>query len=190
MTDDVRVHAVEPFFTTHGLAEATGLGLSAAHGFALQSGGRLTLHGDPGRGTTVRLRFPRITDSEPQPAPSEAPRVLLVEDEPAVRGLIREMLLRLGYQVRDTGQVDEALKLGAAFRPSILVTDVALGQPIDGVELAVRLSAGSAAMQVILISGFPMDRFDLSRLPTGFQFLGKPFTLGELRTALAAAQVR
>lgn len=189
MPESVRARAMDPFFTTRSLAEATGLGLSMVYGFVTQSCGHVALDSAPGVGTRVRLRFPRLTEA-PHAAPAAAPTqplLLFVEDEPEVRRLAVRMVRQLGYEVRDTGSAEEALQLAAALRPAILLTDIVIGQGTDGITLARRLADADPQLAVILTSGYAEDQFDLSRLPTGTQFLPKPFTLAMLTAALQAA---
>lgn len=186
MPESVRARAMDPFFTTRSLAEAAGLGLSMVYGFVAQSGGHLSLDSAPGEGTRVRLRFLRITDAPLAAHAPSRPLVLVVEDQPEVRRLVVKMIRRLGYEVRDTGSAEEALQLAAALRPTILLTDIVIGQGTDGITLARGLAGADPQLAVILTSGYAQDHFDLSQISTGTQFLPKPFTLTMLAAALQA----
>lgn len=186
MPESVRARAMDPFFTTRSLAEAAGLGLSMVHGFVGQSGGHLTLDSAPGEGTRIRMRFLRIIDAPVAAHTALRPLVLVVEDQPEVRRLAVKMIRRLGYEVRDTGSAEEALQLAAAVRPTILLTDIVIGQGTDGITLARGLADADPQLAVILTSGYAQDHFDLSRVSTGTQFLPKPFTLTMLAAALQA----
>ncbi len=186
MPESVRARAMDPFFTTRSLAEAAGLGLSMVHGFVAQSGGHLTLDSAPGEGTRVRLRFLRITDAPVAAHAPSRPLVLVVEDQPEIRRLAVKMIRRLGYEVHDTGSAEEALRLAAALRPTILLTDIVIGQGTDGVTLARGLADADPQLAVILTSGYAQDHFDLSRVSTSTQFLPKPFTFTMLAAALQA----
>src|SRR5215204_4307674 len=112
MPPHVLERATEPFFTTKETGKSTGLGLAMVHGFVQQSLGRLELESEPGRGTTVRMLFPVVTERlvKPQPSASEsAPRasdrrgnaetILVVEDSEDVLVLAREHLESLGCRV-------------------------------------------------------------------------------------------
>ncbi len=186
MPESVRARAMDPFFSTRSLAEAAGLGLSMVHGFVAQSGGYLTLDSAPGEGTRVRMRFPRLIDAPVAAHTPLRPLVLVVEDQPEVRRLAVKMIRRLGYEVRDTGSAEEALQLAATLRPTILLTDIVIGQGTDGITLARGLADADPQLAVILTSGYAQDHFDLSRLSTGTQFLPKPFTLTMLAAVLQA----
>lgn len=186
MPESVRARAMDPFFSTRSLAESAGLGLSMVHGFVAQSGGHLTLDSAPGEGTRIRMRFLRIIDAPVAAHTPLRPLVLVVEDQPEVRRLAVRMIRRLGYEVRDTGSAEEALQLATAVRPTILLTDIVIGQGTDGITLARGLADADPQLAVILTSGYAQDHFDLSRVSTGTQFLPKPFTLTMLAEALQA----
>lgn len=186
MSESVRAHAIEPFFTTRSLAEASGLGLSMVHGFVTQSGGLVSLSSRPGEGTTIRLRFPRATSAAAAPRTSSVPSVLLVEDDEGIRRMTAGMIRRLGYRVHETGSVAEAVSLQRSLSPHVLVSDVVLGQGTDGVTLAQQLAAADPELAVILVSGYARTNFDLSSLPAGHVFLAKPFTMAQLGRCLAA----
>jgi hypothetical protein len=186
MSESVRAHAIEPFFTTRSLAEASGLGLSMVHGFVTQSGGLVSLSSRPGEGTTIRLRFPRATSAAAAPRTSSVPSVLLVEDDEGIRRMTAGMIRRLGYRVHETGSVAEAVSLQRSLSPHVLVSDIVLGQGTDGVTLAQQLAAADPELAVILVSGYARANFDLSSLPAGHVFLAKPFTMAQLGRCLAA----
>ena len=109
MDAETRSHLFEPFFTTKEKGRGTGLGLSTVYGIVKQSGGSITVESAPGRGTTFRIYFPRVEQEVPglgasietiDPAHGRE-TILLVEDEPAVRGLVHETLRLHGYTVLD-----------------------------------------------------------------------------------------
>lgn len=186
MPAHVRDHAVEPFFTTRSLAESSGLGLSMVHGFLLQSGGHVRLDSAPGRGTTVRLRFPRFVASDPEPVPETRPLVLLVEDEPEIRRVFATMVRHLGHDVITAGSAEEAHRAVGRHRPSVLLTDIVLGAGGDGIQLASDLTLADPDLAVVLVSGFSPARFDLGSVKFRHQFLSKPFTLQALASCLEA----
>lgn len=180
MTEHVKSHAFEPFFSTRSLAEGTGLGLSMVYGFVAQSGGHLHIDSTPGAGTAIALRFPRV---EPGSLRGRGPNpvVLLVEDEDNIRHMTATMLRRIDCRVYDTGSVDEALRLASEVQPDVLLTDIVLGQGTDGVALAVELRSERPDLRVVLTSAYAAGQFDTSALTDGFQFLAKPFSLAQVR---------
>ncbi|MCU0704043.1 MAG: protoglobin domain-containing protein [Fimbriiglobus sp.] len=186
MTEEVRRRAVEPFFTTRVSAEGAGLGLSCAYGFAGQSGGHLNLISEPGKGTTVAMRFPRLT-APPGPPPAgtaRPPRVLVVEDEAGVRALFTHLLQASGFQVVAAGTAAEAEVVFDTVPVDVLLTDVLLGEGLDGLTLAHRLTARLPSLRVIVTSGYvPLDEHG-TNLPSGWVRLPKPFSLAQLIVAI------
>ena len=129
MDAETRARALEPFFTTKPPGEGTGLGLAMVFGSVRQSGGYLSLASEPGAGTTFEILLPLAAAPAPAPAASPTPpapsrrgggeRVLLVEDEPAVRALACEILADQGYDVVTASDGEEAARARgrAAVRP-------------------------------------------------------------------------
>lgn len=181
--DELR-RCVDPFFTTKPFGAGNGLGLSAVQGFAIQSGGQLIVESKPGVGTTARLRLPRYRPPEAQPgAPRSAGRpftVLVVEDHPLVRQVTTELVRELGYAVIEAETADEAFALANRASPDLLLTDVVLGPGLDGVTLAQALRARDPKLAVIITSGYPERRLDLSRLGADVDFLPKPINADKL----------
>src|SRR5678809_651953 len=107
MSQELQARIFEPFFTTKEPGKGTGLGLSTVYGIVKQSGGDIQLESEVGRGTRFKIYLPRVVEpaapEEARPAPATVPRgdetVLLVEDEPEVRDLAREILEASGYTV-------------------------------------------------------------------------------------------
>lgn len=182
MTDDVRRHAFDPFFTTHSLADSSGLGLSMVHGFVTQSGGHVRLESRPGLGTTVRIRLPRYAPSEGARPPG--PLVLVVEDDQSVRLVAVAMLRTLGYRVAEASAAAEARRLFDEAAPDIVIADIVLGHGDDGVQLVLEFLRTRPAVSILLMSGFAKTSFDLSNVPSGVGFLPKPFSLTALRDSL------
>ncbi len=123
--------AIEPFFSTKGIGQGTGLGLSMVHGLASQLGGALTISSRPGVGTCVELWLPvageeaALSEESREPeATAGAGEVLLVDDEALVRASTAHMLSELGFTVTEAGSAEEAVGiLTGGFRPDLLVTD-------------------------------------------------------------------
>jgi signal transduction histidine kinase/ActR/RegA family two-component response regulator len=188
MSKEVQSRAFEPFFTTKERGKGTGLGLSTVFGIVKQSGGHIWLYSEPGKGTTFKLSFPRVTDetefaSEPAPARvSEVPKgnetILLVEDDVQLRALARMILLRLGYRVLEACDGVEALKLSRDFAGDIalLLTDVVMPH-MNGRELAQRLSRLRPQTKVLYMSGYTDNAIVHNGiLDKGIAFIQKPVT--------------
>jgi signal transduction histidine kinase/ActR/RegA family two-component response regulator len=186
----IKAHLFEPFFTTKGPGKGTGLGLATVYGIVTQSGGAIRVESEPGQGATFTIELPRVDAPADGPsdagdttaAPHGSETVLLVEDEPEVRGLARDILRQQGYTVLEAADGDEALRVGREYRGPIhlLVTDVVMPQ-MGGRQLADRLQAGRDELKVLYVSGYTDD--DILRQgvsETGTAFLPKPFTAAAL----------
>jgi CheY-like chemotaxis protein len=184
MEPEVLRRIFDPFFTTKPPGEGTGLGLAAVHGIVEQSGGRTTVYSEPGLGTTFRIYLPAQQERE-EPRGSEpaagGERVLLVEDNEAVRGLVRDMLLDRGYDVLVAAGPGQALALADGLPElDLLVTDVVMPE-MNGRQLAERLAEARPGLRVLYTSGYTDDAM-IARgvLERGFTFLQKPFSIEEL----------
>jgi PAS domain S-box-containing protein len=193
MTPDVLAHIFEPFFTTKDVGRGTGLGLAMVYGTVKQSGGFIFVDSQPHQGSVFRLYFPPAP-SQPQPndarmsvpAPMHAVTVLVVEDEPGVRGLVTAALRREGYQVLQAESGKAAIDAAAqAGRIDVLLTDVAM-PGMTGIELASTLSRTQGDMRVVVMSGHPPNLVSLPNLQRPVEFLAKPFTPRELRQRMYA----
>ena len=185
MDAETRSHLFEPFFTTKEKGKGTGLGLSTVYGIVKQSGGSIIVESASGRGTTFRIYFPRVEREVPGPTgAAEAidlvrgrETILLVEDEPAVRGLVHETLRLHGYTVLEARHGIEALLTSAKYVGPIhlLLTDVVMPQ-MSGPEVAEKILTVRPGIKVLYMSGYPdhpvFDQGGVSR-ETGF--LPKPF---------------
>jgi two-component system cell cycle sensor histidine kinase/response regulator CckA len=191
MDAETRLHIFEPFFTTKEQGKGTGLGLSTVYGIVQQSGGHIDVYSEPGRGTTFKVYFPRVDRAAESPArrtaaPRAQPRgsetVLLVEDEAALRPLLRAALEGGGYRVFDAASAEAALSLAGALGAPIdlLLTDLVM-PGFSGPELASRLAAIRPELRVLFMSAYSGNLVGLRNvLPPGAEFLGKPFTLNGL----------
>jgi signal transduction histidine kinase/ActR/RegA family two-component response regulator len=195
MTPDVLAKAFEPFFTTKAVGSGSGLGLSQVFGTARQSGGDVAIESEPGRGTTVTLHLPRAPTAEaapaaPAPAPAGAaaePRpILLVDDDPAVRGTTAEMLRALGYKVIEAAGGRAAVgALREDPRIALLLTDVVMPD-MNGPALAAAARALRPALPVVFMSGYA----DLANVAGGAslgRLVGKPFRPADLTEQITAA---
>jgi len=193
MEDSVRRRAFEPFFTTKDVDKGTGLGLAMVYGIATQYRGTAVVESAPGAGTTFRVYFPdakgEVTApaaSEPVPQPRASERVLLVEDEGAVRALVRRALEAKGYAVIEAADGPAALALAERHASiDIMISDVIMPR-LSGPALVEQLRARWPRLPVLFMSGYPEHHMkDLALSagtpelpPTGF--LAKPFTLDEM----------
>lgn len=178
-------HAVEPFFTTKEGDKGTGLGLSMVHGLAAQCGGVLRLKSKLGIGTTATIVIPQADG--PALAPVETGeeralgegRLLLVDDDDAVREATAEMLRDGGYSVAEAGSVDQALDM-LVRDPDIqaVVTDHIMPDR-SGAELVRVLALSRPELPILLISGYEPQEQD-EPLPADIQRLAKPFRSDEI----------
>ena len=180
MNDSTRRKAIEPFFTTKGPHEGTGLGLSTCHGIILQAGGALSIDSVPGWGTIVTIHVPLVDPpadlveppSEKREVAAGRGRVLVVEDEPAVRAVAVRALKLAGYDVLSAATGDEALAIaqGTGPEPDLVVCDVLLpGQ--SGFEVVKALRAERPGLPVLYVSGFTAE---IDRVGAD-AFLAKPY---------------
>jgi PAS domain S-box-containing protein len=188
MTADVIAQAFDPFFTTKPIGQGTGLGLSMIHGFVRQSGGQVRIYSEVGSGTTVCLYFPRHTGSaedgdEPEvtrPAdPGHGETVLVVDDEPAVRMLMVEVLEEAGYRTIQANDGPAGLKvLQSNTRVDLLVTDVGLPGGMNGRQVADAARATRPDLRVLFVTGYAENAaIGNGYLDAGMQIITKPFVV-------------
>jgi PAS domain S-box-containing protein len=194
MTEEVRLHAFEPFYTTKPFGQGTGLGLATTYGFVRQSGGAITIDSAPGAGTTFRIYFPEVVavgaavPATPKPvAEVNALRtVLVVEDEESVRTLVVRMLERAGYRVLQAPNGAAALSLVGTRLAEIdlLLSDIVM-PGMRGPELFEVLRTARPDLRAVFMSGYPAVDEAGPRVSGRAPILAKPFTLEELVSAVA-----
>ncbi len=186
MDESTRSHLFEPFFTTKEQGHGTGLGLSTVYGIVKQSNGEIVVYSEPGHGTCIKLYFPVVAEvvvedvaEKLQPGVlSGTETILLVEDEEAVRKLVRRTLEKHGYQLLVAATGTEALEIlqNHSERIHLVITDVIMPQ-MGGRQLAERLKALHPKIRILFVSGYTESSVLRSgNLAEGEAFLQKPFT--------------
>ncbi|MDE3019483.1 MAG: CHASE3 domain-containing protein, partial [Nitrospirota bacterium] len=186
MDSETLAHIYEPFFTTKEPGKGTGLGLSTVYGIVKQSGGSIWVYSEPGLGTTFKVYLPRVAPCVPDRVEAASiehshfgtEAILLVEDEAAVRSLIRSVLAERGYLVLEAASPEEALTIGASYRSQIhlLVTDVVMPGG-SGKHVAEQLTRQRPDLKVLYMSGYTDSTIvHHGVLDSGLAFLQKPFT--------------
>jgi two-component system cell cycle sensor histidine kinase/response regulator CckA len=184
MSSEIKGHVFEPFFTTKPRGKGTGLGLSTVFGIVKQFGGHIFVYSEPGHGTTFKVYLPRAEGTVvAAPARGSGPglggteTILVVEDDPSIREVIRRFLEMSAYTVLEAATPGQALELAESYdRPiDLLLTDVVLPE-MTGRELAERLLVQWPALPVVYMSGYADDAIvHQGRLEPDTQFLQKPF---------------
>ncbi len=187
MSNETLAHIFEPFYTTKASGSGTGLGLSTVYGIVKQSGGYIWVYSEPGKGSTFKVYLPRVEDSAEQSQALQPPTqqtqrgtetILLVEDEEAVRELIRTVLTEHGYDVVPARDTQHAIRIAASHSRDIhmLLTDVIM-PGMSGRELATNVTARRPGIRVLFMSGYTDNVITTGgMLETGIAFLQKPFS--------------
>ena len=188
---DVLPRIFEPFFTTKDVGQGTGLGLATVYGIIRQTGGYLAVDSELGRGTTFSIYLPRLTEMAEEEkivvAPEDAvsdltgtARILLVEDEDAVRTFSTRALTNKGYEVETAESGEAGLQVYKDLKKPIdlLITDVIMPS-MDGPTLAKHIRADNPTMKIIFMSGYTEDKLK-DHMGEGIYFLPKPFSLKQL----------
>ena len=196
MSAEVKAHAFEPFYTTKGVGEGSGLGLSMVYGFAKQSGGHVTIDSDEGVGTTIKVYLPRAEEvarpNEDQPKEAipqgRGEKVMVVEDDPDVRELVAIMLESMNYQVVEAVDATDAEKVLARYTPDILLLDVVLPGGTSGPDFAATTQKSYPDLKTIFMSGYLADAANHSGLlDSKSVLLNKPFERQQLAKSLRDA---
>ena len=199
MDEETLATIFEPFFTTKEVGKGTGLGLATVHGVALQNGGFVDVHSEPGKGTTFRVYLPRHKGEElPVNADHSiqagnvrggAETILVAEDEPDILAACGAALGKLGYEVLLASTPDEAIQLARSHAGAVdlLLSDVVM-PGMDGHQLAEELQQLRPGIPCIYMSGYTADAIGHDGiLDEGLTFLPKPFTNRELAQVVRAA---
>jgi PAS domain S-box-containing protein len=197
MSVDVRQRAFEPFFTTKPVGKGSGLGLAMVYGFAKQSGGHVLIESEPGRGTLIRVALPLAASATlplagtgpagPEPT-GRGEKVLVVEDEPAVRNWVASTIAGLGYSPIEVADGNAALKvLEADNTIAVLFTDVMLPGGMTGLELADAARRLRPELRVLFTSGYSEDlNVRSAHASSELPILAKPYRKHALASYLEA----
>ncbi len=192
----VLARVFEPFFTTKPFGGGSGLGLSMVYGFVRQSGGNIRILSTPDKGTSVRFVLPVAQPTSPtgtrvKPTITRCPQisgpVLLVEDEPEVRKVIRMQLTTLGFAVLEAADGVEALALLENIDDiAVLLSDTVMPGVLNGHELAQRARALRPTLPILLLTGYTREQPETNATLAAIPVLRKPFDPPALVAALCA----
>jgi two-component system cell cycle sensor histidine kinase/response regulator CckA len=191
MTNEVKAHLFEAFFTTKPKGKGTGLGLATCQTIVQQSGGHIGVDSELGQGTSFKVYFPRLAetaapasaDAKTGPPPRGTETLLLVEDEPTVRHLAVNILRSLGYNLLSASNGQDGLRVAQAHKGGpihLVITDVIMPR-MGGKVMAEWLKATYPNIRVLFTSGYTDDSIaHHGVLDAGVQFLPKPYTPSSL----------
>lgn len=194
MTPEVIARAFDPFFTTKSIGQGSGLGLSMVFGFARQSGGQVRIYSEVGDGTMVCIYLPRHLADEAIKLEHAVPvlaqealaghTILIVEDEPALRMLVVDMMTELGYTTFEAEDSAAGLKILQSATPiSLLISDIGLPGEMNGRQMAEAALHVRPDLKVLFITGYAENAvFNHRHLVPGMQVLTKPFEMTVLAT--------
>ena len=185
MDQSTQQRIFEPFFTTKDAGKGTGLGLSTVYGIVKQSGGHIFVYSEPGRGTTVKIYLPNALEDEQRSVGDrsgqrahEGEAILVIEDDPSVRGLVKRVLEARGYHVMLVGTGAEAIRALSDQRLnySLVVTDMVLPDA-SGDQIIDLIRKKRPGSKILLMSGYTAEdvRRDSPKVASA-EFLEKPFT--------------
>ncbi|MBM2810483.1 MAG: Blue-light-activated protein [Chloroflexi bacterium] len=196
MDEATRQRVFEPFFTTKAMGRGTGLGLATVYGIVKQADGEIQVSSAVGKGTRVKVYFPRIlaaAEAAPEKPASQSPRgtetVLIAEDEPGVRSLATAVLQSVGYTVLPAETPEAAVRICTEHPGPVhlLLTDVVM-PGMSGGEVAERVRAASPTTKIVFMSGHLADvTLRHGILETNALYLQKPFTPNALAAIVRSA---
>jgi len=208
MTDEVKAKAIEPFYTTKEIGKGSGLGLSQVYGFVRQSSGQMVIESILGKGTTIKLYFPKLPDVLATPgSPQDVVppdlagslkhlthelglrkgAILVVEDDPLVLDVTAEGIRSLGYEVHSAGNAKEALDIFQKVpHIDVLFTDVIMPGGMNGLELAREALKLKPDLRVLMVSGHSRDILAAKEGVANLPLMRKPYEISELDLALRA----
>ncbi len=191
MDEDTKSHIFDPFFTTKGDA-GNGLGLSQVFAFTERSSGVINIYTQLGEGSQFSLYFPRYNetqktnvsfDNHSAPQLTGDDRILVVDDEPALRELAKQILTHFGYQVITACSGEAALKILASQNIDLMLSDIIMPN-MDGYQLSRLVAEQYPTVKIQLASGFSDNRHTDSDLHLRQNMLHKPYSSKELLTSI------
>jgi CheY-like chemotaxis protein len=196
MTDEVKAHLFEAFFTTKPKGKGTGLGLVTCPTIVQLSGGHINIDSEAGKGTTCKIYFPRVEEPlslsinsrEASPVPRGTETLLLVEDDPSVRYLAGTILETQGYTVLRANNGQDALSVAQAYHGApirLVVTDVIM-PVMGGKVMAEWLRISNPDLKILFTSGYTDEDIICQGAPDGVEFLAKPYTPATLARKVRA----
>ena len=189
MSREVQEHLFEPFFTTKPPGRGTGLGLATVYGIVQQSGGRISVDSEVGRGTAVHVTWPSVSATGSSSVRSARPAqahgsetIVVVEDDPSVRLVTARALSRAGYRVLAARDGAEALEsaLGASSSVDLVISDVVM-PGMSGPSVVDAMRKLFSKVKVLYVSGYARDsKATRGGVDEGVEFVQKPFTADTL----------
>jgi CheY-like chemotaxis protein len=195
MDEEIASRAFEPFFTTKEIGKGTGLGLSMVYGMARQSGGTARIETAPGEGTAIKLFFKAAkklpqadsasTDEAAPEHVAQSASILVIDDDPDVRGFIAEALAEEGFRVRDCPDGRQGLKAFENERPDLVVLDFVMPS-MSGAEVASRMLKDAPDQKILFVSGYS-ETDAIKSIAPNLPLLSKPFRSDALCRAIRNA---
>ncbi len=204
MPPHVKARATEPFFTTKGPGEGTGLGLAMVHGFVQQTGGYLDIETAPGEGTTISLYFPVAGEAPEAPVlessrfkptrvdPASAPLVLVVDDNEEITAMAQDTLLEAGYRVKVAHSAEQGMRVvdesdAGGMPVSLVFSDVVMPGGMNGLMFAEELKSRHPSLPVLLTTGYNDELAFEGTHPGSMDVIGKPYRQSEMLNRVQAA---
>jgi nitrogen-specific signal transduction histidine kinase/ActR/RegA family two-component response regulator len=204
MTEEVKEHIFEPFYTTKPSGKGIGLGLSTIYGIVKQNNGSIYVYSESGKGTTFKIYWPysddqstpRITASRNEEFPAGQEIILVVEDNPNVRYFICDTLDTFGYTTHEASNGKEALEMvgDRGLKIDLLITDVVMPE-MGGTEVAEKIKKLAPEVKILFTSGYTSNHIVHNGiLEEGVNFIQKPFSiqdvLGKVRQVLDGEDIQ
>jgi CheY-like chemotaxis protein len=193
MTQETVAHIFEPFYTTK--FQGRGLGLAAAYGIVKNHGGHLVVSSELGQGSTFTVYLP-VSEKQPRLPKTQTPRsavgeetILVIDDEPVVLEVTREILERLGYRILCAHDGQEAVEIAQSYEEDIHVAVLDMGMPVmGGAQAYPLLMKARPNLKVLISSGYELDPAAQALLDAGASaFIQKPFRAHVLATTVRKA---
>ncbi len=197
---EIQERVFDPYFTTKEIGKGTGLGLPTIYGIVKQNKGFINVYSEDGEGTTFKIYLPRhegeksslkTAEESSERVPTGTETILLVEDEPAILKMGREMIRRLGYTVLTAENPNNALSIAREYEGTIhlLITDVVMPE-MNGRDLSSQLTRIHPDLKTLYMSGYTANVIaHHGVLDEGVQFIQKPFSLKDLAVKVREAIV-